>query len=306
VAAGCVPLAEGSDMGGSVRIPAAWCGVVGLKPGLGRIPMDTLPGLFDSMSHHGPLAQTVDDARLFLAATQGPDEADILSVTCPLDLSGRTPESVAGMRLALSIELGGWVVEPSIAAAVRSAAEALRAAGASVEEVEVDVRPRDDEYWTDLWGVFMATYYGHLVDEHRDRMDPDVLRLIDLGNSLSAVHVKRLELERTDLWRRLAAVLGRFDAILCPTMAAGPLPAAKRDRPLRIPADDGRYHAPDMTAPFNLVAPCPALSVPCGWDAEGMPVGLQVVGPRWREDVVLRIGRAVEAALPDARRRPPI
>src|SRR5207249_5059869 len=77
VASGCVPLAEGSDMGGSVRIPAAWCGVVGLKPGLGRIPMDTLPGLFDSLSHHGPLARSVDDARLFLAATQGPDDADI-------------------------------------------------------------------------------------------------------------------------------------------------------------------------------------------------------------------------------------
>src|SRR3954453_8991062 len=77
VASGCVPLAEGSDMGGSVRIPASWCGVVGLKPSLGRIPMDVLPGLFDSISHHGPLARCADDARLFLAATQGPDDADI-------------------------------------------------------------------------------------------------------------------------------------------------------------------------------------------------------------------------------------
>ena len=80
VASGCVPLAEGSDMGGSVRIPAAWSGIVGLKPSLGRIPMDVLPGLFDSISHHGPLARVADDARLFLAATQGPDDADIMSV----------------------------------------------------------------------------------------------------------------------------------------------------------------------------------------------------------------------------------
>src|SRR5467141_2986309 len=98
VAAGCVPLAEGTDMGGSVRIPAAWCGIVGLKPGLGRIPMDNLPGLFDSISHLGPLARTVDDARLFLAATQGPDDADILSVPCPLDLAEPVPSSVEGMR----------------------------------------------------------------------------------------------------------------------------------------------------------------------------------------------------------------
>src|SRR5437588_874099 len=126
VAAGCVPLAEGTDMGGSVRIPAAWCGIVGLKPGLGRIPMDTLPGLFDLMSHHGPLARTVDDARLFLQVTQGPDDADILSVPCPLDLRSPIPESVQGMRLALSIDLGLWVVDPVIEAAVRSAAAALQ------------------------------------------------------------------------------------------------------------------------------------------------------------------------------------
>jgi Asp-tRNA(Asn)/Glu-tRNA(Gln) amidotransferase A subunit family amidase len=305
VASGCVPLAEGTDMGGSVRIPAAWCGVVGLKPGIGRIPMDVLPSLFDSLSHHGPLARSVDDARLFLAATQGPDDADIMSVPGPLDLSSPTPASVDGMRLALSIGLGGWAVDTAVEAAVRSAAAALEAAGAIVEEVEVDVRPRDDEYWSDLWSVFMAGYFGQFVDEYRDRMDPDVVELIERGNSLGAVHMKRLELERTDLWRRLASVLARFDAIICPTMATGPLPAAKAIKRPPVP-DDGRYHGADMTAPFNLVGPCPALSVPCGFDTDGLPIGLQVIGPRWREDVVLRVGRAVETALPQASRRPPI
>jgi amidase/aspartyl-tRNA(Asn)/glutamyl-tRNA(Gln) amidotransferase subunit A len=209
------------------------------------------------------------------------------------------------MRMALSVALGGWAVDPAIEAAVRSAAAALEGAGAVVEEVEVDVRPRDDQYWYELWGVFMAGYFGHLVDEYRDRMDPDVLKLIELGQSLSAVHVKHLELERTDLWRRVAAVLARFDAIICPTMATGPPPAAKAD-PRSAAPDDGRYHSEDMTAPFNLIGPCPALSVPCGRDADGLPVGLQIVGPRWREDVVLRVGRAVEVALPDAAGRPPI
>ena len=96
VASGCVPLAEGSDMGGSVRIPAAWSGVVGLKPGLGRIPMDVLPGLFDSISHHGPLARCADDARLFLAATQGPDDADIMSIPGPLDLADPLDGDITG------------------------------------------------------------------------------------------------------------------------------------------------------------------------------------------------------------------
>jgi Asp-tRNA(Asn)/Glu-tRNA(Gln) amidotransferase A subunit family amidase len=305
VAAGCVPLAEGTDMGGSVRIPAAWCGVVGLKPGLGRIPMDTLPGLFDLMSHHGPLARTVDDARLFLQVTQGPDDADILSVPCPLDLRSPISSSIEGTRLALSIDLGLWAVDPAIETAVRAAATALRAAGATVEEVDVSVTRADETAWVDLWGVFMATYYGHLVEEYRSKMDPEVLQLIERGNSLSAVHIKRLELLRTDLWRRISKVLASYDALLCPSMATGPVPAAKADQH-KVHYDDGRYHAADMTGVFNLIAPCPVLSVPCGWDADGMPIGLQVVGRRWREDTVLRIGRAVEAALPEARRRPPL
>jgi Asp-tRNA(Asn)/Glu-tRNA(Gln) amidotransferase A subunit family amidase len=304
VAAGCVPLAEGTDMGGSVRIPAAWCGIVGLKPGLGRIPMDTLPGLFDLISHHGPLARNVDDARLFLQVTQGPDDADILSVPCPLDLSSPTPASVEGLRLGLSIDLGLWAVDPAVEAAVRGAAAALRSAGAVVEEVHVNVTRKDEEAWVDLWGVFMATYYGHLVDEYAARMDPDGLRLIERGNRMSAVQLKRIELQRTDLWRRIAPVLASHDALLCPTMSTGPSGAAKADRP-KDPPDDGRYHAADMTGFVNLVAPCPAFSVPCGFDDDGLPIGLQIIGRRWREDTVLRIGRAVEVALPNARGRPP-
>ena len=305
VAAGCVPLAEGTDMGGSVRIPAAWCGIVGLKPGLGRIPMDTLPGLFDQISHHGPLARTIDDARLFLQVTQGPDDADILSVPCPLDLESPVPASVEGLRLALSIDLGLWAVDPVIEAAVRAAAAALSAAGAIVEEVEVRVTRKDEQVWVDLWSVFMATYYGHLVETYAAKMDSEVLQLIERGNRLSAVQHKALELERTALWRRLAPVLASHEALVCPSMSTGPSPAAKVNRPKDPPAD-GRYHAADMTGVFNLVAPCPALSVPCGWDLEGLPIGLQVVGRRWREDSVLRIGRALELAIPDALRRPPI
>jgi Asp-tRNA(Asn)/Glu-tRNA(Gln) amidotransferase A subunit family amidase len=304
VAAGCVPLAEGSDMGGSVRIPASWCGVVGLKPGLGRIPMDGLPSLFDTLAHHGSLTRSVDDARLFLAATQGPDDADILSVTAPLALTEPIDPAVEGLRLALSVDLGCWAVDPAVETAVRAAAAALRRAGASVEEVDLQLTPRDEQVWSELWAVYMASHYGALVAEHGAHMDGAVLRLITRGNTMSAVEVKRLDVERTDLWRRVARVLASHDAILCPTMARGPIPASRSGRVRTAPVDDGRLHSPDMTSVFNLIAPCPALSVPCGWDPDGMPIGLQIVGRRWREDTVLRIGRAVEIALPDATRRP--
>ena len=309
VASGCVPLAEGTDMGGSVRIPAAWCGVVGLKPGLGRIPMDSLPSLFDNISHHGPLARCVDDARLFLAATQGPDDADIMSVTTPLDLSAPIEGAAPGLRLGLSVDLGCWAVDPEIEAAVRAAADALQDSGAEVVEVDVAMTARDEAVWMDVWAVFMAGYYGHLLDEHGHRMDERVVSLIARGTDLSAAHVKRLDIERTDLWRRVAPVLSSYDAILCPTMAVAP-PEAEKSKWNSIPPpprDDGRYHAPDMTAVWNLLSPCPALSVPCGWHADGLPIGLQIVGRRWREDTVLRIGRAVELALPDVTaRRPPL
>ena len=311
VATGCVALAEGSDMGGSVRIPASWCGIVGLKPGIGRIPMDVLPGLFDSLSHHGPLARSVDDARLFLRCTQGPDERDILSVTTPLDLSGPTPADVRGMRFGLSLDLGSWYVHPEIEAAVVAAAAALEAAGAIVEPVDPGLGEAEEQMWIQLWGVFMAGYFGHLVDEHAAVMDPDVLRLIELGESLGAAEVKRLELQRTETWRKVAGVLAGRDALLCPTMAMPPAPAAKADRVRPPRHTDGKYHAEDMTSVFNLVAPCPALSVPCGVHAAepyaGVPIGLQIVGHRWREDTVLQVGRAIEVALPEASaRRPPI
>ena len=125
VAAGCVPLAEGSDMGGSVRIPASWSGVVGLKPSFGRIPFDFLPTQLDTIQHLGPLARTVADARLFVDIGQGPDERDLMSLAPPLALSGPLDSSAEGLRLALDVDLGHYAVAPEVEAATRQAAEAL-------------------------------------------------------------------------------------------------------------------------------------------------------------------------------------
>lgn len=268
--------------------------------------MDVLPGLFDSISHHGPLARCADDARLFLAATQGPDDADIMSVPGPLDLADPLDADLSGMRLALSVDLGCWAADPDIAAAVTSAAARLADAGAIVEEVDPAFSAADEAALGVLWAVFMATYYGDLVAEHGARMDPAVIGLIAEGNDVSAVELKRIEIHRTDVWRRLAPILTDHDALLCPTMATAALPAATTDRTVECPAptDDDGYYSPDMTPVFNLVSPCPAISVPCGQQRRdedaGLPIGLQVVGRRWREDTVLRIARAVEVTAPSS------
>jgi Asp-tRNA(Asn)/Glu-tRNA(Gln) amidotransferase A subunit family amidase len=304
VASGCVPLAEGTDMGGSVRIPAAWCGIVGLKPSLGRIPLDLLPSVFDNISHFGPLARTIDDARLFLNAAQGPDERDIQSIGTKLALDGPQPGSVKGMRFALNIDLGCYVVEPEVEAAVREAASALTAAGATVEEVALPWTRRIADAWVEIWQVFMAAYFGHVLEQYRDKMDPNVVALIEAGDRMPAAHYKRLEIERTEQWRAFYPILQKYDAFLCPTMRVAAPRCGERDEGYYAMREDGHYYGLDMTGQFNLLAPCPALSVPAGWSKDGLPIGLQIVGRRWRDDTVLTIGKALEAARPWADKRP--
>lgn len=299
VAAGVVPLAEGSDMGGSVRIPAACCGIVGLKPGIGRIPMDVLPGLFDSISHHGPLARCAIDARLFLAATQGPNDADIMSLPVPLDLSGPLSGDVRGLRVAFSADLGCYDIDADQLRAVRSALDALTAAGAVVEEVEVVSRPEDIEAWMQLWGVFMATYFGHLEAEFGDRIDPWVRYLMEMGRSISAVQYKSIELVRTDLWHRVAPVLADHDVIINPARSTGPQPAREMEQVTMPSGDAAPRKVEDLATVWNMIPPVPVGVTRCGFDDSGMPVGVSIAGRRWQEDQVLAVLRALELGQPE-------
>src|SRR5215813_2727205 len=137
VATGCVPLAEGSDMGGSVRIPASFCGLAGLKPSFGRIPFTILPSEFDQLSHFGPLARTIADASLFLQVTQGPDERDIQSLTEPQNFLAPFDTDLRDLSIGLCLDFGKRVWHPEVEAAVRAAADALAAAGARIEAVSL-------------------------------------------------------------------------------------------------------------------------------------------------------------------------
>jgi Asp-tRNA(Asn)/Glu-tRNA(Gln) amidotransferase A subunit family amidase len=306
VASGCVPLAEGSDMGGSVRIPASWSGLVGLKPSFGRIPLDFLPTQFDTIHHFGPLARTVADARLFLAAAQGPDNRDIMSLAPALDLSGSLDTSGHGLRLALDVDLGYYAVDPQVEAATRAAAEALADAGAIVEEVDLGWTRELPDAWTRHWGVYLAAIFGHVLPEHRGRMDPVLVSLMDAGLAMNAVDFKRLEFVRTEAWKKLGLILEEFDALLCPTMPVTAPPVDLDQGPFYKRTPDGLYHGLEMTCEFNYFSQCPALSVPSGWSDEGLPIGLQVVARRYQDDLALRIGGVLERVRPWASRRPPI
>ena len=299
VATGCASLAEGTDMGGSVRIPASFCGVVGLKPTLGRIPMDILPTVFDSISHFGPLARSVDDAALFLAATQGPDDRDIQSLP-GVQIPVPVPRGVRGLRLALSLDLGYYRVDAEVAGKVREAAIRLMGAGALVDEVDLAWSREINDAWTRYWEVFLAACFGACLAEHRNGMDPHVVELIERGFTTSAVEFKRLEEVRTRQWHSLAAVFRNHDALICPTMAR-PAPSIDlSDSDFDRTDRDGRYDGLDMTCPFNFVPQCPALSVPVGTTRDGLPIGLQLIGRRFDDPAVLGIGATLENLITSA------
>ena len=306
VASGCVALAEGSDMGGSVRIPAALCGIVGLKPSFGRIPFEILPSQFDQLSHFGPLARTVADAALFLAATQGPDERDIQTLTQALDIEIPPPSDVSGLKLALSVDLGYYALDADVEANTRAAAEALREGGATVNEVALPWSREINDAWYAHWGVYLATFFGDHLEEWRERMDPNVVALMDAGLAMSAVDFKKTEFVRTRQWQALAPVLSEHDALLCPTMALPAKPVGGHDELEDRSDEGGRYHGYDMTEVFNFVSQCPALSVPSGFTRDGLPTALQIVGRRHDDVGALRIGAALERLRPWDGRRPPL
>ena len=306
VATGCVPMAEGSDMGGSVRIPAAFCGIVGLKPSFGRIPFDLLPSQFDTYCHHGPLVRSVGDAALFLGAAQGPDNADILTLPSPLEIPESLSNDVRGMRVALSIDLGYYAVDREVEANTRAAASALSDAGAMVEEVEIGWTREINDIGYQHWNVYLAAWLSPHLEAWREAMHPSVVKMIEAGLKVNAVDFKRLEFARTEQWQKLRPVLERYDALICPTASIAAPPIGVDDYDFGFDDEEGRFHQYEMTFPFNIMAPCPALSVPSGFTRSGLPTGLQIVGRRYDDLTVLRLGAALERLLPDAMARPPI
>ena len=297
VATRVVPLAEGTDMGGSVRSPAGACGTVGLKPSLGRIPMTILPTPIDTLSHFGPLSSDVAGAVAFLAATAGPSDFDLLSQVAPFDADACAPASLSSLRFAWSLDLGYCAVSEQVRSRLETALDALRAGGAEVVTVPVAWTRAVMDLWLRKWGAFLSLFpSGHGAD-NRARMDPSLVTLIEGAEALTAGDLKRTELLQADMAADMAAIFARFNAFLCPTNAITAPPAGADDADYEVTLPDGRMRAFDMTHPFNLLPTYPAISLPAGLAADGLPVGLQVVGPRYRDERLLAIAAAVEAAL---------
>lgn len=313
VAAGMAAVAHGSDGGGSVRIPAAMCGVVGLNGTHGRVPRATRPDAFHSRANllfDGVLARTVADAATTLAVMAGHDPRDPHSIPAPMpDLAESLGGDVAGLRVAFSPDFGGFPVERAVVGAVRGAADRLATAGAGVSETPFRFEDGHAAI-TDVWLSGTAVLFAALARQLAaggaplDDVDPEVGRLIERGRGRAAVDAKLDDVVRSRVLDTLNAVFERHDAIVAPAVGVVGVPNATDGHTLGPTSVDGQPVDPllgwVLTAPVNFCG-YPSACVPAGWVDE-LPIGVQIVAPHGREDVCVRIAAALERSAPWQRR----
>ena len=302
VAAGMGPLAIGTDGGGSVRIPSGFTGLAGLKPTYGRVPLYP-PSPFGDLSHVGPIARTVADAALMLSVIARPDARDPYAlVSHARDWGDGLGDGVEGLRVAFSADLGYVRVDPEIAALVAAAADTFAGLGAKVEAVDPGFATPQECFRT-LWYAGAAYILRAVSASRRELMDPGLVEIATEGARLGALDLLAAQNARAALGVHMGAFHQRFDLLLTPTL---PIPAFAAGE--EVPPGSGLSRWPEWTPfsyPFNLTGQ-PAASVPCGFTADGLPAGLQIVGPRHADASVLRAAHAYQTAAPTLDRRPPL
>jgi aspartyl-tRNA(Asn)/glutamyl-tRNA(Gln) amidotransferase subunit A len=295
VALGMGPWSVGTDGGGSVRIPAGFTGTVALKPTYGLVAHYPASA-FGSLSHVGPMTRSVRDCAALLDVISGFDARDCTATPTPTRsfLDG-LDDGVAGLRIAFSPNLGFVRNDPEVDAAVRAAVDVIAGAGAEVDEVDPGFADPVEAFHV-LWfsgEAHVLRGYGDIGEAWADRVDRGLRRTAALGATYSAADYLDATAVRMELGVRMGRFHETYDVLLTPTL---PLPAfpAGNDVPDGWTSPDWTSWTP-YTYPFNLTQQ-PALSVPCGLTSAGLPVGLQVVGPRHADALVLRVGQAYQAA----------
>ena len=302
VAAGLGPLAIGTDGGGSIRIPGSFCGVFGLKPTCGLVPVYPVTPA-GTLTQVGPMTRTVRDAALMLSVMAGPDDRDPLSFPAVGgDYAQELERGIRDRRVAWSPTFGYARVQPEVRRVTEAAVARFRDLGCRVELVE-RVFADPDPIWAPLFYAGVAARLHDALPEWRDRVDPGLLEVVEEGRRISALELKRAELGRAAFYQVVRKLFLEYDLLLSPTLAALPF-AAGTERPVEHHGAS-RLSWVAFTYPFNLTGQ-PAATVPCGFTADGLPVGLQIVGGRLQDALVLRAAAAFEAAAPWAGKRPTI
>jgi len=292
LATGIAWLAHGSDMGGSLRNPASFCGIVGMRPSVGRVAHTPAFKIDRNLGVQGPMARNVEDVALLLDAMSGEDPADPLSLPAPTTSflsaarSGRKPK-----RVAYSPDLGITPVDPEVAAITRQAAARFAEAGAIVEEAHPDLREAHECFHV-LRAYDFAISKAALLRSHRDQLKPEVIWNIEEGLKLSVEQLARAEAQRLTMTARTFEFFGTYDLLLTPATIVAPFPVENRYvAECAGKKFDNYVEWLGIVYAITLVC-CPALSLPCGFTAAGLPVGLQMVGPP-RGDARLLAGAKV-------------
>jgi amidase len=306
LACGMMPIADGTDMGGSLRNPASFCNVVGLRPSPGRVPAWPVRLAWSFLSVQGPMARTVEDVALLLSVMAGPDPRVPIAIAEPGDrFRGSLARDFRGVRIAWSPHLDGLPVDHRVSALFAGHRAAFSAIGCVPEEAQPDLEGAREIF--QVWRAYTyAAQYGPLLAEHRSRMKDTVVWNIEEGLRLTGPQVAEAELRRTELYQRMQRFMETYEFLVLPTTQVPPFDVGTpyvteidgRALPTYI---DWMRSCSDIT-----VTGLPAISVPAGFIAEGLPVGLQIVGRHQSELSVLQLARAFEQATGFGTRRPPV
>jgi aspartyl-tRNA(Asn)/glutamyl-tRNA(Gln) amidotransferase subunit A len=305
LAAGLCSLATGSDAGGSIRIPASFCGVYGIKTTLGRVPR--FGGVArpspNPVSQPGPMSLTVRDSALFLNVLAGPDDRDVITLRDqPPDYLEGLDDGVGGLRMAWSPDMGFAAVDPEVAKVTSESAAVFEELGATVDEPGLKLEapfPRLEV----IGSANLYASYGHFFEERRDDLTDYVREKLEEGKGVTGAEYARALRHLEQLELHMNVLMETYDLLLTPTMAVPAFHIGTKPDTI-----GGREVDPDWTFnPFNLLANVtrrPAASVPCGFSSDGLPIGLQIVGRRGEESTVLRASAAFEKARPWADKHP--
>lgn len=306
VACGMLPLADGTDMGGSLRNPASWSNVVGFRTSPGRVPMWPRTKLYDPMGVAGPIGRRVADVALLLSAMAGPDRRAPLSIDTP-ESAFREPleRDFDGVRIAWSPTLGGYPVEPAVLDVCGAAVARFGDIGCTVEEADPDLTDVDEIFQTLRAFAFAMSHEAHLRD-HRAQLKDTVIWNTEQGLALSGMDVVHAEVKQAALFDRMVAFFDRFDYLVCPTTQVPPF-SVDTDWVREINGVALETYIDWMAACYTItVTGCPSISVPAGFTPDGLPLGIQIVAPPKCDFAALQLAHAYEGVAGFANRRPPL
>ncbi|HHX65801.1 MAG TPA: amidase [Chloroflexi bacterium] len=306
LACGMLPLADGSDMGGSLRNPAAFCNVVGLRPSPGRVPVWPTQLGWSPFSVEGPMGRTVEDVALLLGAMAGPDPRSPISLSDPGHIFWRPLErDFNGTRIAWSSDLGGLPVDPRITRVMEGQRNTFRDLGCWVDDADPGWDGADEAF--KVWRAWhFEAGRGELVDRHRDQVKDTVIWNVEQGRALTGPEIARAEIARTMLYQRLNRFMQRYEFLILPVTQVPPFDVKQRYVTEINGVEMETYIDWMRSCYYVSVTGHPAISVPCGFTPEGLPVGIQIVGRHHDDWGVLQLAYAFQQATGFWRHRPKV